>query len=131
MILADTSAWIDFFRGREPMASSVESYLLDNQVALCGPVLTELLRGLKSKRERETVLPLLDGCHYLSQPDRLWEDAGNCGYQLARQGKSVKSMDLLVACYALAHKTAVLTLDRDFLQIKRAGFDLEILTGDE
>jgi tRNA(fMet)-specific endonuclease VapC len=124
--LIDTSAWIDFFKGKEPMAGAVERHLDDNKVALCGPVYTELLRGLRSKKDRSQVLPLLSGCRFLPQPERLWEDAGNCGFILRRQGKTIKSMDLLIACYAMAHSVPILTSDTDFSLISKAGFDLTI-----
>lgn len=127
MILVDTSAWIDFFRARSPVAEVVENLLEENEVALCGPVHTELLRGLKSKAERRLVASLLSGCHHLPQPDNLWEDAGNCGFVLGRKGRNVKTLDLLIACYAMAHKIPLLTLDRDFTEIKKAGFDLQVL----
>lgn len=130
MILVGTSAWIDFFRGKDPMASTVERYLAENQVALCGPIYTELVRGFRSKKEKNLVLPLLLGCRFLSQPDRLWEDAGDCGFLLKRVGKTVKSMDLLIACYAMAHATPLLTLDGDFSIIKKAGFSINIMSAD-
>ena len=85
MILVDTSAWIDFFRGREPIASIVDSALDSDDVALCGPVLTELHRGLRTPRERKRVLPLLTACHLLEQPPALWEEAGDLGYALCAQ----------------------------------------------
>jgi predicted nucleic acid-binding protein len=111
------------------MASAVEGYLTQNEVALCGPIYTELVRGFRSKKERDLVLPLMSGCRFLSQPDRLWEDAGNCGFFLKRVGKTIKSMDLLIACYAMAHSTPILTLDGDFSLIKKAGFNLSIVNG--
>ena len=124
MILVDTSAWIDFFRGRAPVAATVDSLLAENEVALCGPVITELRRGLRSARERARVLELLEGCHSLAQPQDLWAEAGELGAVLGRRGATVKSMDLLVATYALAHSVPVLTLDSDFAAIQRAGVGL-------
>ena len=127
MILVDTSAWIAFFKGGNSTADLVEEFILDNKLALCGPVQSELLRGFKNKKERDTVWPLLDGCHFLEQPDKLWIDAGNCGFALRRKGKTVKTMDLLIACYAIAYQVPMLTLDKDFKTIKAAGFPFEII----
>ncbi len=67
------------------------------------------------------VLPLLGGCHLLSQPARLWEEAGDLGFFLARKGVTAKTLDLLVAAYALAHGAALLTTDADFAAMRRAG----------
>ncbi|HEY4159028.1 MAG TPA: PIN domain-containing protein [Polyangiaceae bacterium] len=124
MILVDTSAWVEFFRGREPLASLVASLLDDNEVALCGPVLSELRRGIRSARERRQVLPLLGACHLLEQPAALWEEAGDLGFSLARRGAQVKTLDLLIAVYALTHQISLLTLDRDFALIRKAGLPL-------
>jgi predicted nucleic acid-binding protein len=99
--------------------------LLDaNEVALCGPVITELRRGLRSPAERTRVIPLLTGCHLLSDPPNLWEEAGDLGYALTRRGITVKTIDLLVATYALSHGVAVLTTDSDFEHMRRAGAQL-------
>ena len=128
MILVDTSAWIEFFRGHGPIADEIDELIDANQVALCGPVLTELRRGLRSAQERKATLPLLRACHLLSQPDDLWEESGELGFFLARRGVHCRSFDLLIAVYALAHDVALLTRDADFAQMRKAGVPLQ-LTG--
>ena len=91
---------------------------------MCGPVVTELRRGLRSRADRARVLAVLDGCHLLDQPPRLWEEAGELGYFLGRRGANVKSRDLLIAAYALTHSVPILTADRDFMRMRRAGVRL-------
>jgi predicted nucleic acid-binding protein len=124
LILVDTSAWIDFFRGASPLADRVDELLGTNEVALCGPIVTELRRGMRSPSERRKVIPLLSACHELPQPDRLWEEAGELGYALARRGVSVKTIDLLIATYALSHDVPLLASDADFKQMRQAGIPL-------
>jgi tRNA(fMet)-specific endonuclease VapC len=124
MILIDTSAWIEFFRGRDPLAGVVDEVLATNDAAICGPVETELRRGLRDERERRRVLPLLGGCQMLYQPEDLWSAAGELGFRLRRRGVTPKTLDLLIAVYALSHKTALLTTDGDFVQMKKAGIPL-------
>ncbi len=126
MILVDTSAWIDFFRGTAPLAGRVDELLAQNQLAICGPILTELRRGFHSVAERRRVLPLLGGCHFLEQPPLLWEEAGELGFLLGRQERRVKSMDLLIATYALSHSTSLLTRDTDFGHMLRLGIPLQL-----
>ena len=128
MILIDTSAWIDFFRGGGRLAERVDELVEADEAALCGPIVTELRRGLRSRTERERLLPLLAGCHLLDQPARLWEEAGELGWYLGRRGAAVKSLDLLIAAYALAHGVPVLTADADFALMRRAGLGL-VLAG--
>ena len=38
MVLIDTSAWIEFLNGSEPVASQVENLISKNEVAIC-PIL--------------------------------------------------------------------------------------------
>jgi predicted nucleic acid-binding protein len=124
MILIDASAWIELFRGRDPMASRVDDALATNEAALCGPIVAELRRGLRDERERNAVLPLLDGCHFIEQPPDLWTEAGDLGFALRRRGISPKSLDLLIAVHALGRSAVLLTLDKDFLAMRKAGVPL-------
>jgi hypothetical protein len=128
MILVDTSAWIEFFRGRDPFASLVDEALATNEAALCGPIATEIRRGLLNERERKSVLPLLEACHFLSAPDQLWVEAGDLGFALRRRGLTPKTLDLLIAAHALGHSAALLTLDRDFVAMQKAGVPLLLVT---
>ena len=127
MILVDTSAWIAFFRDRGPVAATVDRALEDDEAALCGPVFTELRGGFASAAERSRTIPLLLACHQLPQPTSLWEDAGDLGFALARKGLTVKSLDLLIAAYALTHAVPILTVDRDFQLIARSGVGLHLV----
>jgi len=127
MTLIDTSAWIDFFRGKEPLATQVEKLLEENQVATCGPILTELGRGFRSEKEKQKVLGLFSGCRHLAQPIDLWEAAGEIGFALKRAGSTVKSFDLLIAAYAISHQTPLLSTDKDFKLIQKRFPQLQLL----
>jgi predicted nucleic acid-binding protein len=120
VILIDTSAWVDFFRNRRPLADAVDRALEEDEAALCVPVITELRRGL-SATDRARVLRCLGGCHTLPQSPLLWEEAGDLGYLLGRKGVTVKTLDLLIAATALAHDLPVLTKDADFRHIRDSG----------
>lgn len=126
MILIDTSAWIDFFRGDGPLADQVAEYLTSNQALLCEPVLTELHRGLSVEAQQKQVFDLLQGCRTLPQPDNLWLEAGVLGTLLRKKGVSAKTLDLLIAHYALSHGVALLTGDRDFFYMHAAGLPLHL-----
>lgn len=124
MILIDTSAWIDFFRGRDPLAGAVDMALANNEAALCAPIEMELRRGFLNERERRKLLPLLMACQFLAQPDELWREAGDLGFALRRRGITPKSFDLLIAVHALAYSVALLTADADFKRMRKAGVPL-------
>ena len=126
MILIDTSAWIDFFRGRDPMSRAVDDVLATNEAAICGPIETELRRGFATDRERKRVLPLLEALHSLAEPEGLWRDAGDLGFALRRRGVSPKTLDLLIATYALSHSAILLSADKDFREIRSAGVPIQL-----
>jgi predicted nucleic acid-binding protein len=120
VILIDTSAWVDFFRNRRPLADTVDRALEEDEAVLCGPVITELRRGSPAT-DRAGVLRSLAGCHVIPQSPLLWEEAGDLGYLLGRRGVSVKTLDLLIAATALAHDLPILTRDADFKHIRDSG----------
>ena len=101
--------------------------MLENTAAICGPVYLEILRGVQSPKDRHTLLELLEGCHQLDQPEGLWEDAGHCGFQMQRKGVTAKSMDLIIACYAMAHDVPLFSLDGNFIQMRDAGLALRMV----
>lgn len=129
MILVDSSAWIDFFRNRGPLAAVLDRLLEEGEVAVCGPIVTELRRGVVRPAQRAAVLRALSACHDLDQPQALWEAAGELGQSLARRGLVVKTIDLLIATWALSHRVPLLTRDGDFVAMRRAGVDLILYEG--
>lgn len=70
------------------------------------------------------MLALLDGCHFLEQPPQLWTEAGDLGFVLRRRGVTTKTLDLLIAVHALSHSAEVLTRDKDFHAMQKAGVPL-------
>jgi predicted nucleic acid-binding protein len=123
--LIDTSAWIEFFRGPGSVADRVERALNDGNAALCGPVYTEVARGLRDA-ERQRVLGLFAGCHHLRQPHALWTYAGTLGQMLRIKGVTAKTLDLLIAAYALTHGCELLAADTDFRHMHEAGIPLRL-----
>jgi predicted nucleic acid-binding protein len=54
----------------------------------------------------------------------LWEEAGDLGFFLARKGVTAKTLDLLIATYAMSHGVPVLAFDRDYADMRAAGVKL-------
>jgi len=127
VILIDTSAWVAFFRGHEPLASRVDAALDADEAALCGPVITEIRRGLVRPKDQRQVIPLLASCHLVPTPPDLWVAAGDLGSALRRKGVTVKTLDLLIAVCALQSGATILTSDSDFALMQRAGVPLALL----
>ena len=113
LTLIDTSAWIAFFRGDEPVASMVDEVLAGGAAALCGVVELELRQGLRPG-ERGTVLPLIAAAARLPTEEGDWALAGDLLAGLRRRGVTVPGTDGLVAHLALRHGAALLENDKHF-----------------
>lgn len=71
--LVDTSVWIDFFKGTPPVKALLEKLIAEDTVFTAGPILYELLQGVKSPEERKQVKEAFLSTRYLEiRPDD-WE----------------------------------------------------------
>ena len=56
MILIDTSIWIEFFRQNNKFTEEIERLLKEKQVITIEPVFSELLFGVRHKKDKEMIL---------------------------------------------------------------------------
>lgn len=118
-VLIDTSAWIDFFRGKQsPVTDAVQLALQLGLARLCGPVKAELLQGVKTKKEKQQLGIMFDAVENLDTHEPDWEAAGNNLLNLRESGITLPLTDALIAVIAIRHKVQVLTLDQHFLHLK-------------
>jgi predicted nucleic acid-binding protein len=117
VIVADTSAWIEFLRGTgSGVNSRVRELLETDDLATTDVVLMELLAGARDDVHRNTLRALLGRCEFLAtEGPRDYEDAAAL-YRTCRQaGDTVRALtDCLIASVAIRHGAALLHLDRDF-----------------
>jgi predicted nucleic acid-binding protein len=114
-LLLDTSLWIDFTRTRSPTALKqlIAPFVLDPEAHLAEPVRFELLRSARPDETRQleaqfATLPTLP------TPADLWQRAINLGQACHAIGRTVLSLDLLVAAVALHHNAVLVSFDADF-----------------
>ena len=118
-VLIDTSAWIDFFRGKQsPVTDAVQLALQLGLARLCGPVKAELLQGVKSKKEKQQLSVMFDAVENLPTHEMDWEVAGNTLQALRENCVTLPLTDALIAAIAIRYKAQVLTLDHHFLHLK-------------
>lgn len=120
MILVDTSVWIDFFAGRDlPHVAKLEQFIHDNEdLALCGIILTEILQGILDdttyRRVRRDLTPLI----MLPMPLAVFVSAADIYRNLRKQGITIrKTNDCIIAATALEYHCQLLHNDKDFLPI--------------
>ena len=116
-VLADTSAWIEFFRGTgSPVAIALRSRLEADEVATTDVVMMEVLAGASDPIRLARARRALDACTYL--PQRRLDDAAAAAAlyrQCRRRGETPRQLaDCLVAAVAIRNQVAVLQRDRDY-----------------
>ena len=117
-LLPDTCAWIDYFRpGAAPLGQVLDQALSAETVYVCGPVLSELVQGAKSEKERSILINALSALPCLEMNEALWIKAGQLSSALRQKGKTIPFSDILIAVLALERKFAVLTIDDHFQDI--------------
>lgn len=120
MILIDTSVWIDFFAGRElSHVKKLEQLILeDENLALCGIIVTEILQGIPDDSTLRRVRRYLDPIIILPMPNAVFIRAADIYRKLRKAGITIrKSNDCIIAATALEHRCQLLHNDRDFLPI--------------
>jgi predicted nucleic acid-binding protein len=118
MILADTSVWVEMLAGRLRPISGSDLPM----VVTCGPVVQEVLQGLRPGAESEAFRRAFLAIPVLSDPVplELYLSAADI-YRLGRKkGITIRSgVDCLIAAIAIRNAIPVWHRDRDFDAIAR------------
>lgn len=117
MILADTSIWVEMINGR---LRPTETEIL--RLATCGPVLQEVVQGLRqskgSEELRDGLLALPHVCDPV--PRRIYLAAADLFREGRHRGLTIRSsVDCLIAAIAIDSGLPVWHRDRDFSAIAR------------
>lgn len=123
MILVDTNILIDYYRSRtSPLAEKIDSM----NVAICGPVKTELLHGSKSEDETDKILGFFKSFHQIPIDEYDWEFIGIIMNNLRNCGFKLPVTDVLIAYTAMKHDIPVWTKDRHFKHIQSLYTELKL-----
>lgn len=121
MLLADTSAWIEFLRATgSAEAHRMREAIAKREVVVIDPILLEIMAGA----QRDSVASLqrlLVAQHVEGLTPRLdWLDAARIYREIRRRGETLRSQtDALIAAVAIRLDVPVLHCDRDFDTIAR------------
>jgi predicted nucleic acid-binding protein len=122
MILADTSAWIDYLRGTgTEAATALDKVLTDGRVVLGDLILAEIMRGVTADSEWRRVWSLLKPlrCVVLGGRD-IAIIAGRNNRILRMKGVTMRgTIDLLIATWCIENGIALIHRDRDFDGMER------------
>lgn len=122
MILADTSAWIEYDRATESAVDLRLTARLESgdPVAATEPVLMEVLAGARSDQDAGRLRRLLVSNDWLPVYPRDFDSAATI-YRACRQAglEPGGTTDCLIAAVALRTDVAVLAADGDFASIAK------------
>jgi predicted nucleic acid-binding protein len=118
-VLVDTSAWIEFFRKKEPYHTAVLGLIDEDRVCCAGVILGELLQGARSDKELEALKDFLHVFEFAPESPELWEKAGELSCVLRRKGDPVGLSDCFIAVAAMACEAEILSLDKHFGILKK------------
>ena len=116
-LLVDSSVWIDFFRGARDVVRRVDAALDKDRIAVCGPVVAEVLSGARTRADFVRVKEALDGLALLPDPADPWPRVAETRFALARRGTQAALVDILIALTAADARHVLLTRDSDFRRI--------------
>jgi predicted nucleic acid-binding protein len=123
-IIPDTCAWIAYFRpGASRLGERLEEAIATRAVYACGPVLTELMQGVRSEKQRTELTNALSALPFLEMTESLWVEAGRLSGSLQKAGKTIPFSDILIATLALENNLAVMTADEHFRSIPGLAID--------
>jgi predicted nucleic acid-binding protein len=118
VILADTSVWINALReGESAERLALDALLAQQELAMTGVVLSELLQGTRAPQEFTRLATRLRSLPFLLDTIETWTKAAELAISLRRLGLFVPLTDLEVAAVAMEHHCEIYTLDDHFNRI--------------
>lgn len=121
MLLADTSAWVEYLRSTGSSVNlRMREALASDEIILTDPVLMEVMPGAAREQESK-LLRLLGSQEYEPTAARIdWLEAAAIVTAGRRVGVTVRSsLDALIAAIAIRLDVPVLHADRDFTTISQ------------
>ena len=116
-LLVDTTVWIDLFRGSEtPQVKLLEQLMAEQEgICTCGPVLAEVLQGVREDEEWRRIISRFDAFLFLPMAKGTFVEAAELYRLLRRRGITArKPVDCMIAAVCIEHGVPLLHNDRDF-----------------
>ena len=116
-VLVDSSMFIQLLREQKDPAFELSSRAQRMDLATCGMVQLEVLRGMRVPRLRDALRKFMSVMLYAATDFRMWDAATDIAWHLDRKGITLPAQDLIIAACARRLDAAVLTLDNHFYDI--------------
>lgn len=122
MIVADTSVWIDYFRGvAAPHTESLDRELSASRIVIGDLIMAELLQGFRQERDFQIARQILENLEYRDFVGRDVAIAAAQNFRVLRKhGITVrKTIDVLIGTFCIENGCILLHNDRDFDPMER------------
>ena len=116
-IIVDTSIWIEYFKNNQKYVSFIEDSLNLENILISGPIISELLHGVKSEKEYKLLSESISAVPFAECVFDDWIKTGETLYDLKMKGITVPLTDVLISVIAIRHDASILTLDKHFKSI--------------
>lgn len=114
MIFIDSCIFIEHLRaGRDP-AQVFAPYAQSVDLATCGVIRCEVLRGMRTPKSRAALEAYFDCLLYIPTLNHIWEAAEQLLWETDRRGFQIPLTDAVIAVSAIKAGGAVLTKDKHF-----------------
>ncbi len=122
MVMVDTTVWIDFFKGDPTSQVEKLETLIENNddLCICGVILTEVLQGIRSDAEFRRTKGLLEALIFLPMNHDTFVHAADLYRKLRKKGVTIrKPVDCMIASVAIENGVPLLHNDRYFDHIAK------------
>ncbi len=130
MIVADTSAWIDYFNGvHDKHTDALDDALLNDRVIIGDLIITELLQGFRKDIDYRKIKSLVKDLEYRDMLgiDHAIKAADNYRF-LRRKGVTIrKTIDVMIATFCIESGLTLIHNDRDF-DLMQKYLNLKVIT---
>ncbi len=117
MILVDSCVYIRLLRADLDPARELAGLAMEDELATCGVIRCEVLRGMRTAKARKALAAYLDCLLYIPTLNTIWEKAENLLWDLDRTGFHIPLPDAVIAASALHVGATVLTFDGHFQHV--------------
>lgn len=117
MYVLDSSALIEIFEG-SPLAKKIEAMVQDAPIVTTSICMHELLVGAHSEREQFVLEQLFLNIRILDHTADAARRGARIVKDLSAAGTLINRMDILIAAICKVHDAHLITLDKDFANIK-------------
>lgn len=123
MILVDSNVFIEFWKN--PLDNQKKVFLY-NEIAICGVIKSELLRGTSSEKQFREVFNALDCFNYLFFEESDWSELAKLFVDFRKNGISIPFQDGMIAYLAIKNNCKLWTNDKHFKLIQIVKPELQI-----